>query len=112
MDFKAAIERKDAVFGWNVTMQSKGSIGPMALDRLSLREDVSRIDVQFQSRAGVIAVCVAGSGVPFDETAARRVLTEDEIDVAVQLNAGDADAVAWGCDLTYDYVKINGDYRT
>ncbi len=74
--------------------------------------DVQKIDVQFQSRAGVIAVCVAGSGVPFDETAARRVLTEDEIDVAVQLNAGDASAVAWGCDLTYDYVKINGDYRT
>ena len=73
---------------------------------------MQKIDVQFQSRAGVIAVCVAGSGVPFDETAARRVLTEDEIDVAVQLNAGDASAVAWGCDLTYDYVKINGDYRT
>ena len=74
--------------------------------------DVQKIDVQFQSRAGVIPVCKGGSGIPFDESAAKRALSENEIDVAVQLNAGDAKAVAWGCDLTYDYVKINGDYRT
>ncbi|NLI22599.1 MAG: bifunctional glutamate N-acetyltransferase/amino-acid acetyltransferase ArgJ [Clostridiales bacterium] len=74
--------------------------------------DVSRIDVQFVSRAGIIPVCTAGSGIPFDEAAAKRVLSEDEIDVSVQLNSGKASSVAWGCDLTYDYVKINGDYRT
>ncbi|MDD3214023.1 MAG: bifunctional glutamate N-acetyltransferase/amino-acid acetyltransferase ArgJ [Eubacteriales bacterium] len=74
--------------------------------------DVSKIDVQFVSRAGVISVCTGGSGVPFSEEEAKTILSEDEIDVAVQLNAGDAQAVAWGCDLTYDYVKINGDYRT
>ncbi len=74
--------------------------------------DVSKIDVQFVSRAGTIAVCTGGSGIPFDEAVAKTILSEDEIDVAVQLNAGDKSAVAWGCDLTYDYVKINGDYRT
>ena len=74
--------------------------------------DVSRIDVQFGSRAGVVPVCAAGSGIPFDEDVAKAVLSEDEIDVAVQLHSGDAGAVAWGCDLTYDYVRINGDYRT
>jgi glutamate N-acetyltransferase/amino-acid N-acetyltransferase len=68
--------------------------------------------VQFQSRAGVVSVCTGGSGVPFSEEDAKLVLSESEIDVAVQLNAGTEQAVAWGCDLTYDYVKINGDYRT
>ena len=74
--------------------------------------DVSKIDVQFVSRAGIVPVCTAGSGIPFDEEIAKRVLGEDEIDVSVQLNSGDAASIAWGCDLTYDYVKINGDYRT
>ncbi|HNW85550.1 MAG TPA: bifunctional glutamate N-acetyltransferase/amino-acid acetyltransferase ArgJ [Candidatus Limiplasma sp.] len=74
--------------------------------------DVAKIDVQFVSRAGIIPVCTAGSGVQFDEGAAKKVLSEDEIDVAVQLNSGKESAIAWGCDLTYDYVKINGDYRT
>ena len=74
--------------------------------------DVNKIDVQFVSRAGVIPVCKGGSGIPFSEEAAKLALREDEIDVAVQLNSGNAQATAWGCDLTYDYVKINGDYRT
>ena len=74
--------------------------------------DVSKIDVQFVSRVGIIPVCTAGSGIPFSEEAAKKVLSEDEIDVAVQLNSGSESAIAWGCDLTYDYVKINGDYRT
>jgi len=74
--------------------------------------DVAKIDVQFVSRVGIIPVCTAGSGMPFDEDVAKTVLSEDEIDVAVQLNSGKESAVAWGCDLTYDYVKINGDYRT
>ena len=74
--------------------------------------DVAKIDVQFVSRAGILPVCTAGSGIPFDEGTAKKTLSEDEIDVAVQLNSGKESAIAWGCDLTYDYVKINGDYRT
>jgi glutamate N-acetyltransferase / amino-acid N-acetyltransferase len=74
--------------------------------------DIGKIDVQFVSRAGTVSVCTGGSGIPFSEEAAKKVLSEDEVDIAVQLNDGNAEAVAWGCDLTYDYVKINGDYRT
>ena len=74
--------------------------------------DIAKIDVQFVSRAGMIAVCKGGSGVPFSEEQAKMILSEDEIDVAVQLNSGSAEATAFGCDLTYDYVRINGDYRT
>lgn len=74
--------------------------------------DVTKIDVTFASKAGEILVCKNGSGVDFSEDKAKVILSEDEIDILVALNSGDADAVAWGCDLTYDYVKINGDYRT
>ena len=76
------------------------------------RIDVSRIDVSYISAAGSILVCEAGSGLSFDEDLAKAILTEDEITVLVSLHDGDASATAWGCDLTYDYVKINGDYRT
>ena len=74
--------------------------------------DVTKIDVSFKSSAGEILVCKNGSGVDFSEEKAKEILSEDEIDILVGLNSGDAEAVAWGCDLTYDYVKINGDYRT
>ena len=74
--------------------------------------DVTKIDVTFQSRAGEVPVCKNGSGIPFSEELAKTVLTEDEIDILVALNAGEMAATAWGCDLTYDYVRINGDYRT
>ena len=74
--------------------------------------DVNKVDVSFQSKAGTVAVCKNGSGVDFSEEEAKKVLLEKEIDILVSLNSGDASAVAWGCDLTYDYVKINGDYRT
>ena len=74
--------------------------------------DVTKIDVSFVSRAGAIEVCKNGSGVDFSEDEAKKILSEDEITIAVGLNAGGASATAWGCDLTYDYVKINGDYRT
>ena len=73
---------------------------------------VAKIDVSFVSRAGSIEVCKNGSGVDFSEDEAKKILSEDEITIAVALNSGDASAMAWGCDLTYDYVKINGDYRT
>ena len=74
--------------------------------------DIHRVDVGFASKAGRIDVCVNGAGIPFDEEMAKKVLSEDEIDILVTLHDGDAGASAFGCDLTYDYVKINGDYRT
>lgn len=74
--------------------------------------DVSRIDVAFRSGKGTVTVCKNGSGVPFSEEQAKEILQEKEIDILVDLNDGSETATAWGCDLTYDYVKINGDYRT
>ena len=74
--------------------------------------DVMKVDVTFSSRAGSVTVCVDGAGVPFSEEEAKKILTEDEIIIAIELKSGDVSATAWGCDLTYDYVKINGDYRT
>ncbi len=74
--------------------------------------DVTKIGVGFRSKAGEITVCVNGAGVPFSEEEAKQVLLEKEIEILVSLNDGEAAAKAWGCDLTYDYVKINGDYRT
>ena len=74
--------------------------------------DVQRVDVAFKSPKGIVEVCKNGAGVPFSEEEAKAVLLEKEIEILVNLNSGDAAATAWGCDLTYDYVKINGDYRT
>ena len=74
--------------------------------------DVNKIDVSFKSAKGDILVCKDGAGVEFSEEKAKEILLEKEIEILVALNDGDHDSVAWGCDLTYDYVKINGDYRT
>lgn len=74
--------------------------------------DVNKVDVAFHSAAGTVAVCKNGAGLPFSEEFAKKVLLEKEIEILVELNSGDASSTAWGCDLTYDYVKINGDYRT
>lgn len=74
--------------------------------------DISVIDVAIESLAGRIEVCKNGSGVDFSEEEASKVLAEKEIIIDVNMNQGDAKAKAWGCDLTYDYVKINGDYRS
>ena len=74
--------------------------------------DINKVDVDFRSNAGVLPVCRNGAGVPFSEDFAKVVLAEEEIFIDVSLNSGDAKAKAWGCDLTYDYVKINGDYRS
>ncbi len=74
--------------------------------------DVHKVDVSFASRAGRIDVCKNGAGIEFSEEVAKTVLTEDEIDIIVELNDGTASAESYGCDLTYEYVKINGDYRT
>lgn len=74
--------------------------------------DVSKIDVSFKSDAGEILVCRGGAGVDFSEETAKEILLRDEIEILISLGEGETSAVAWGCDLTYDYVKINGDYRT
>ena len=74
--------------------------------------DVNKIDVLFRSAKGTILVCENGTGVAFSEAKAKEILLEKEIDILVDLKQGEASATAWGCDLTYDYVKINGDYRT
>ena len=74
--------------------------------------DVTKIDVAFRSKAGTISVCENGSGIEFSEKNAKEILLENEIEILVNLNSGEVSSVAWGCDLTYDYVKINGDYRT
>ena len=74
--------------------------------------DVQKVGVSFRSQAGEIVVCQNGAGVNFSEETAKRILLEKEIEIGVTLDSGDAESTAWGCDLTYDYVKINGDYRT
>ena len=74
--------------------------------------DVTGVGVSFRSAAGTVEVCRAGAGIPFSEEEAKKVLLEREIEILVTLSDGDASATAFGCDLTYDYVKINGDYRT
>jgi len=74
--------------------------------------DVDKVEVRFQSAKGEILVCVDGAGVDFSEELAKEILLEQEIEILVDLHDGEGAAVAWGCDLTYDYVKINGDYRT
>ena len=62
--------------------------------------------------SGEITVCVDGAGIPFSEELAKKILLEKEIQIIIGVGNGNGEAVAWGCDLTYDYVKINGDYRT
>ena len=74
--------------------------------------DPKDVEVKFLSRAGELLVCAGGQGVAFDEALAKRVLSEDEVVIQVTLTSGSATCSSWGCDLTYDYVKINGDYRS
>lgn len=74
--------------------------------------DINEVDVSFKSAAGTIDVCKKGAGIPFSEEIAKTILLEDEIEILVNLGDGEFGSTAWGCDLTYDYVKINGDYRT
>ena len=74
--------------------------------------DVSKVFVSFKSSKGEIVVCENGAGVDFSEELAKEILLQEEITIVVKLGDGSASATAWGCDLTYDYVRINGDYRT
>ena len=100
--FKAAMFGADA--NWGRVLCAIGYAGADV--------DVNKVDVAFRSAKGEILVCKNGAGVPFSEEKAKEILLEKEIEVLVSLNDGNATATAWGCDLTYDYVKINGDYRT
>ena len=74
--------------------------------------DISKVDVDIASKLGKIEVCRNGAGVNFSEETAKLVLSEEEIKVLINIGDGTGKAVCWGCDLTYDYVKINGDYRS
>ena len=74
--------------------------------------DVEKVEVSFHSAKGDVLVCENGAGVDFSEEKAKEVLLEPSIDIIIDLHDGEGIATAWGCDLTYDYVKINGDYRT
>ncbi|MBQ7994115.1 MAG: bifunctional ornithine acetyltransferase/N-acetylglutamate synthase [Solobacterium sp.] len=74
--------------------------------------DPLKVDVDFVSSAGRISVCEKGKGLVFDEDKALEILKQDEVIIEINMNEGKEEATCWGCDLTYDYVKINGDYRT
>ena len=74
--------------------------------------DPETVDVSFASAAGDIAVCEKGRGLPFDEDLAKKILTEHDVEIRISMGAGAGMATCWGCDITYDYIKINGDYRT
>lgn len=74
--------------------------------------DINKVDVALASAVGKVDVCKNGAGINFSEEIAKTILSESEIQILIDLKSGDETAVAWGCDLTYDYVKINGDYRS
>ena len=70
------------------------------------------VDVTFRSVVGEVTVCRQGAGLDFDEDQAKSILSQDEVVIEVDLHEVEHQATCWGCDLTYEYVKINGDYRT
>ena len=100
--FKAAMFGEDANWGRVLC-----AIGYSGADL-----DINKVDLDFASQKGRIALCRNGAGIPFSEEEAARILSEKEIKIIINLSDGAAEATAWGCDLTYDYVKINGDYRS
>ncbi len=100
--FKAAMFGADA--NWGRVLCAIGYSGADV--------NIDAVDVSFRSAKGEISVCKNGAGVPFSEELAKEILLENEIQILIELNSGVGTATAWGCDLTYEYVKINGDYRT
>ena len=74
--------------------------------------DPEKVEVAFASAAGEVLVCQNGRGVDFDEELAKKILSEDEVDIDIAIQEGGESCTCWGCDITYDYIKINGDYRT
>ena len=99
---KAAIFGADANWG-----RALCAIGYAPVD-----VDVNKVDMSFASVAGVLPVCKDGAGIPFSEEIAKEILSQSEVKLLINLNSGEEEATAWGCDLTYDYVRINGDYRS
>ena len=99
---KAAIFGADA--NWGRVLCAMGYSGAQF--------DPEAVDVAFASAAGEIAVCEQGRGLPFDEDLAKKILTEHDVEIRISMGAGAGTATCWGCDITYDYIKINGDYRT
>ena len=83
-----------------------------ALGYANVDFDPEKVDVSFESCAGEIEVCKNGSSVAFDEDKAKKVLDQKEIIIKINLSQGESTAYVWGCDLSYEYVKINGDYRS
>ena len=100
--FKAAMFGEDANWGRVLC----------AIGYADAEFDINLVDVELKSEYGSVEVCKNGAGIEFSEEKAAEVLKSDEIQILINLNAGSESATAWGCDLTYDYVKINGDYRT
>ena len=100
--FKAAMFGADA--NWGRVLCAIGYSGADV--------DVTKVGVAFRTKKGTIVVCEKGAGVEFSEEKAKEILLESEIEILITLGDGDGEAVAWGCDLTYEYVRINGDYRT
>ena len=100
--FKAAMFGEDANWGRVLC----------AIGYADAEFDINTVDVDLRSDKGTVTVCKDGSGVEFSEEKAAEILSADEIYIDINLNQGEESATAWGCDLTYDYVKINGDYRT
>ena len=99
---KAAIFGSDA--NWGRVLCAMGYSGA--------KFDPETVNVAFRSDAGTIDVCKNGRGLDFDEDSAKRILTEPEIEILISLSEGDSKCTCWGCDITYDYIRINGDYRT
>lgn len=99
---------KAAIFGcdanWGRVLCAMGYSGE--------KFDPEKVDVTFASDAGEILVCQQGRGLDFDEDLAKKILTEDEVDIDISMSEGYESCTCWGCDITYDYIKINGDYRT
>ena len=74
--------------------------------------DINKVSVELASAKGKLTVCTNGAGISFSEEAAKEILSEDEIKILIDIHSGEGKAIAWGCDLTFEYVKINAEYRT
>lgn len=72
---------------------------------------VNGVDISFKSNDEILC-CESGKGLDFDEEKAKSILLQEEIEIICDMHSGNESCTCWGCDLTYDYVKINGDYRT
>ncbi|MDE5679490.1 MAG: bifunctional ornithine acetyltransferase/N-acetylglutamate synthase, partial [Lachnospiraceae bacterium] len=71
-----------------------------------------KVELSFQSKSGRIQICKNGSAVDYSEEEATKILSDEEVTILADMHMGDATAAAWGCDLSYEYVKINADYRS